>query len=302
MSKKISIKAFSFLEISLVILIIGILIAAFLGGSELAGDAKLRHARTLTSNSPVIGISDLALWLETTSEQSFLKNETTEDSTISRWNDIDPDSSSTSYLSNNSAAANDHPLYKESCINNLPCLYFNGTSGSKISSSKPLGIRTNYISAFFVFTGSENATSSYSSQLFTSDKNAAWNTSSGVFLFTTSTTTPVRFFYNMPGNLGIQHTQCNSSSVLAAKKPYVYSMVDNNSSSIFHYVNGSVANTSGSNNSGLITKLLGTVELGSASYQGNIGEVIIFTKALSTAERKSVEQYLSKKWDIKVVN
>jgi hypothetical protein len=33
---------------------------------------------------------------------------------------------------------------------------------------------------------------------------------------------------------------------------------------------------------------------------GQIGEIIIFDRALKTEERKSIEQYLGKKWSIKV--
>lgn len=35
---------------------------------------------------------------------------------------------------------------------------------------------------------------------------------------------------------------------------------------------------------------------------GSIGEIIIYDRALSTEERKSVENYLSKKWSIKLLN
>ena len=56
MSKKITVKAFSFLELSLVILIVGVMVSAFLGAVDLSNDAKLRHAKTLTQNSPVNGI------------------------------------------------------------------------------------------------------------------------------------------------------------------------------------------------------------------------------------------------------
>ena len=37
-----------------------------------------------------------------------------------------------------------------------------------------------------------------------------------------------------------------------------------------------------------------------AYYKGLIGEVIIFSRALSTQERQEIEKYLGKKWGIKV--
>lgn len=299
MKKQKYLQAFTLLELSLVILIIGLLMAAFLGAADLANDAKLRQAKTLTQNAPVNGISNLSLWFETTAEGSFINSEVVDGGAISRWNNLNSEAISTNYLSNNSATTADHPLYKESCINGLPCLYFNGIAGSKITAQRSLGVRSNYITAFFVFTGSENATATYASQLFISDKTAAWNGTSGVFSFTTSLPA-MKFFYNMPSNYGVQFAQCLANTVLTAQKPYIYSVVDDYSTSIFHYINGAIANTATgtANSGGAISKSIGIAEVGSASYKGNVGEIIIFTKALSVAERKSVEQYLAKKWGI----
>ncbi len=294
MTKKLSAKAFSFLELSIVILIIGLLISAFLGGAEISGDAKLRQAKNLTQNSPVVSLPGLVFWLDTTSEKSFSESEAKDGALISKWFDLNPEASVTSYLSNNSVTASDHPSYTEGCINGLPCLYFNGTA-SKITATKSLGVRTKYVSAFFVFTGSENSNGT-SFNFFNSDKNAAWDIASGVFIF--GGTAGQNFFYNMPSSYGVQSTVCNNAANLAAKQPYVYSVVDNYTASISHYVNGSVANSSVGN--GSVTKFFGAVEIGQGSYKGGVGEVILFSTALSNADRKAVEQYLGKKWGIQV--
>ena len=297
MIKRAPSKAFSFLEISVVIMIIGLLISAILTGSEVTASAKLVHARSLTQNSPVASISGLTLWLDTTSEKSFSKLESKEGAAISRWNDINPEASVSNYLSNSSGTTSEHPIYKETCINGLPCLYFNGTTNNKITSPKQMGIRTKYISMFLVFTGSESATASYASSVFSSG--GAWDDNSGAFILGTTANPNKYFSYNMPSTYGIQYKSCTPVAYMNPKQEYVYGVIDDNSSSIFHYVNGVVANSVGSN-SGVLTKTLGIVSIGNGSYQGNIGEVIIFTKALTTTERKSVEQYLGKKWGIAI--
>ncbi len=297
MIKRAPSKAFSFLEISVVIMIIGLLISAILTGSEVVTSSKLIHARSLTQNSPVASISGLALWLDTTSEKSFFRLESKEGAAISRWNDINPEASVSNYLSNSSGTTSEHPIYKETCINGLPCLYFNGTTNNKITSPKQMGIRTKYISMFLVFTGSESATASYASSVFSSG--GAWDDNSGAFILGTTANPNKYFSYNMPSTYGIQYRSCTPVAYMNPKQEYVYGVIDDNSSSIFHYVNGAVANSVGSN-SGVLTKTLGIVSIGNGSYQGNIGEVIIFTKALTTTERKSVEQYLGKKWGIAI--
>lgn len=292
--------AFSLIEISLVIVIIGILIASIMGASDLVFDARLRNARSLTENSPVISIPGLELWFETASERSFNENEMIDGAAITRWNNISPEASRYSFLSNPSNTAANRPVYTENCIDSLPCLTFDTAGSSRIFSPKPVGIRSKYISAFLVFTGPENATSDITSQLLTSDRNAAWNTTSGVFSFTTSASNEMSFVYNMPSTFGIKSAQTNGLATLQSARPYIYSVIDDNSTSIFQYVNGSAANTAGTGNSGAIEKSIGVLEVGGASYKGKVGEIIIFSKALSASDRRSVEQYLSKKWGIAV--
>ena len=64
-------KAFSLVELSMVILVIGILIAGISQGIDLYQDMRLATARSLTQNSRVGRIDNLELWLETTTEKSF---------------------------------------------------------------------------------------------------------------------------------------------------------------------------------------------------------------------------------------
>ena len=62
---------FSLIELSIVVLIIGIIIAGITQASRLVRVSKLSSARTLTQSSPVAGISDLVAWWETTLEKSI---------------------------------------------------------------------------------------------------------------------------------------------------------------------------------------------------------------------------------------
>ena len=83
-------KAFSLIELSIVVLVIGILIAGVIQGSGMLVDSRLKSARALTRSSPVNGIKDLALWLETTSAESFLSSEAENGTRLTLWNDINP--------------------------------------------------------------------------------------------------------------------------------------------------------------------------------------------------------------------
>lgn len=98
MTKTTNQKAFSLIEISMVILVIGILIAGISQGIDLYDDYRLNSAQNLTKNSQVNRIPDLEMWLETTSENSLATGTSTftdnpnpvDQDSIGRWNNINP--------------------------------------------------------------------------------------------------------------------------------------------------------------------------------------------------------------------
>ena len=71
--KLIKRKAFSLLEISIVIIIIGVLIAGFVQAIEMFSEASLKSARNLSKLSRVSRIEDLTLWLDATASEAFDK-------------------------------------------------------------------------------------------------------------------------------------------------------------------------------------------------------------------------------------
>ena len=81
--------AFSLIELSVVILIVGILVIGITKGKSIYNVARLFSAKSLTQKSPVISIDKLVMWLETTSDKSFITSEITATTpTISTWNDL----------------------------------------------------------------------------------------------------------------------------------------------------------------------------------------------------------------------
>ncbi len=131
-------KAFSLIEISMVILIVGILIAGISKGLDLVNDMRIATARALTDKAPMFGMENLEMWLETTSENSLATGTGTsftnvanppDKKEIGRWNDINP----TLINPNNKNHATQstlayQPLYVQDGINGLPALLFDGKS------------------------------------------------------------------------------------------------------------------------------------------------------------------------------
>ncbi len=66
---------FSLIELSIVILVIGILVIGITKGSRIIRESKLKSAQALTMSSPVASMSNIVMWLESTSEKSFANSE-----------------------------------------------------------------------------------------------------------------------------------------------------------------------------------------------------------------------------------
>jgi len=83
-------KAFSLIEISVVILIIGILILGVSKGIDLYNSYLISNARALTRSSVVPRIEGLGFWVDSTSEKSYEKTKLSDGLAVMPWNDINP--------------------------------------------------------------------------------------------------------------------------------------------------------------------------------------------------------------------
>ena len=103
------------------------------------------------------------------------------------------------------------------------------------------------------------------------------------------------FEYQLPNSVSI-----NTGSPVV-KKPYIVGIVDNGTNGTLYSnkVAGTATATGAAKNIGILN--IGSYNSGStrAHYlDGDIGEIIIFNRALKNEERKAVEDYLAKKWGI----
>ena len=125
MLKKYS-TAFSLIELSIVILIIGILVAGVTQSSRLVKSMKLMTARNLTLSSPVSSIKNLTMWYETTIEKSIDEAERQDGIEVSKWYDITPTSVTKNDATQVTLAS--RPKYTDGMINGLPALKFDGSA------------------------------------------------------------------------------------------------------------------------------------------------------------------------------
>lgn len=313
-TKEIKYSAFSLIELSIVILIIGILIAGVVQGGKLFNKMKLTSARSLTSSSPVSGIKDLIFWVEATSLQSFIDSQAQDNSLVTTWYDINPQATQKYTLLSNYIYSNTAPTYKESCINMLPCLYFNGSSTGLTINVNGGGnpVYSKYATTIAVIKTPKNfgSSSANNSAVISGSANGTPGSTYAVPEFYIDYNGKPVYTIGDTGNYGIIssiNTTLNTSS------DYIVTVVDDGTSSIFEYVNGAVANSysSGANNGDVMkfytlpTLGYDTMSDGSTQqhfYEGGIAEIIVYFRALNTEERKSIEKYLSQKWGIPLTN
>ena len=151
-------KAFSLVELSVVILIIGILIAGVTQSGRLIRQIKLSTARSVTSSSDVTSIRDITAWFEATSEGVFTDsngNTDVEDkATIKAWRDVNPQKSTGDKPTlTDLGGTGTEPKYISSGINGIPSVYFDGGDylGSIVAPTMPLISLDKTYSMFAVF-------------------------------------------------------------------------------------------------------------------------------------------------------
>jgi prepilin-type N-terminal cleavage/methylation domain-containing protein len=86
---------FSLIELSIVILVIGLLVIGITQGKRIISRSRISSAKSLTTSSPVASINNLVLWLETTSDKSFDNADKIDggsgvNGTIATWYNINP--------------------------------------------------------------------------------------------------------------------------------------------------------------------------------------------------------------------
>lgn len=308
-------KAFSLIELSIVLLIIGIIIAGITQSSRLVSQFKLSSARAQTESSPVNSISGLVAWYDAASERSFSESESDDRNLTSGRSDNDGvttwyDLSQTSGSKNNATQSSGNsvePYYYSDCINDLPCVRFDGTDDHMDFDGSAI-VGTDY--TIFVVEQRDVAAAGYF--LASSDTTPAANDS---LQFGYTGSTALTFGQ---GDFSNYYSATLTVAYNSALKPALHTFT-NGSTAItsgdkqFYYESGSATAISDGSNPGFtdtgspaLSNLSGysnaAIGVGGASgatyYDGAIGEIIIYDRYLKGEERVAVEDYLIKKWGI----
>lgn len=280
--------AYSLLEISIIILIIGILISGVSNGIDLYQDYKINIAKNLTQNSRVNRIEGLVLWLESSQKSSFEPNNISNNTRITKWKNINPNilpqdrKKYDPFICTWGTDVIYGPKFTENAINSLPSLEFkNGEKSCLTLNTSPLEISKS-MSLFLVFKNNNDS----QKPLFRH----------GIIAFS-------KFFQN-------NNIFSTNYSIANTYKPTLYQFILDDMVSGKLYVNKTNALIyQNSVQVGTFTPT-GRLSVGGRFYIGSsydnlidnpeafISEIIIFDRAINESERIDVMNYLYQKWGL----
>ena len=279
-----SISAFSLIELSIVILIIGLLVAGVTKGGQLYNKINLVSARSVTKGSAANYMKGLFLWYDATSTEGF-NNEYSDNDAVDHWNNINPQQKQQYNLSQPDNQYK--PTYLKDGINGLPALYFNGDA---LYESVPLDAS---YSIFVVFYRDENGPS----------QDGILSFNGGIHIEINQANEHLRMLHRSGDSGGNNNF---SNSPVAINKNYIMTYVrdfENQDLGLWFndvdYAPASPAVTLGDFNQDFRDLTIGAGYVnGARPLVGKIGEVIIFDNALKQKEIDAIESYLSQKWSI----
>ncbi len=295
-------KAFSLIELSIVILIIGILVAGVTQGSRLVGEMKLSSGRSLTKSSDVASMANLTLWLETTSETAVTSatngNNPSDLDKISSWDDSNPQSLNKINLTQSTDAA--RPVYIANGINGLPSIKFESTSDFLQTTTTPIGAGDDDYTMVIVWRAT---TMSGTQVLMGQGTNTTLNNAQAMFA-TNNTQCGFAGYFN--------DSYTNPCGLIGNSNYATVMVIDNsltNNVWIYNNSNTSVPAAGVASSGGAANLNLGADRLVihahpmSMVIQSNemlVSEVIVFDRALKKSEIKAVNGYLGKKYGIAI--
>ena len=308
-------KAFSLIEISMVILIVGILIAGISKGIDMVYDMRLATARALTDKAPMFGMENLELWLETTSENSLATGTTSftnvanpsDKKEIGRWNDLNP----TLINPNNKNHAVQgtlayQPFYIQDGINGLPALLFDGVD-DYIASITKFTIINNF-TVFVVGFPKASCTINVAAHQGTSGQKYIFYPQQGDIVYggNNAASSGVSLCENFiaPVEHANNYMPYVISNQRVIKNPIQFTLKYSSGAPKL-YINSTDSYSGSASGKNIFPGLsFGGGRPGSYGenygyFKGFIGEIIVYSKDLNDADRKLIEAYLIEKWRIK---
>jgi len=271
------------------------LVAGVTQSSRLVKQFRLQVARQLTMNSPISSIGNLNLWLETTLEKSFNESEASNGSTITKWFDANPQSTLKNDAFQNTTARS--PIYNFN--ETLPLVNFNGANDGQFF-NLPDNTIPSGDSAFTIFLAIRLAKDATAKN---HDVLSAGMWVSPITLIRLDNLSGLKYTNFTGGGSSTVYWPQTSNQQVGTLTLFTTSYKNTAQRYVSGHVNGVQAfqvNVADARSTGSGYNMIGGNSWVNFEYfKGDIAELVIFSKFLSTEERQAVEGYIMKKWSIK---
>lgn len=277
--------AFSLIEISVVIMIVGVLIAAIVQTSKIVKKSRLATAQSLTQSSPLVDAHGLVAWYETSLENSFIETEIVDGGNISTWYD----KNSQAITKNNAlqATSGNQPKYYIDVFNGaIPALRFDGTDDFMTFDGNGL-IGTSY-TVFIV----EQRRAAGGDLPMLGGNNGLLNNNLHL-LYRTDT---LLVFAQYANDLVM------AAPAYTSPTPRIHTFNLNTTIGKRYWQNGGDTPDGSAAQTATLAAYAGSAigRYMATYYNGDIAEIIIFNRSLPTEERQAIEIYLGKKYGITI--
>jgi hypothetical protein len=278
--------AFSLMEVAIVIIIVGVFIAAIFVSDNLITKSRLQMAVNLSKSSPINSVKDNVLWLETSLSSSLKDSESVDDASVTSWNDQNNSANKISVV-----AVGAGPVFSNT-INRIHAVKFDAASSDRPSANNYLEIedasflnKTDY-TIFILEKRQSNSSDNY---FIGENLNGTANQS-----FALGYKNDSQVVHSQ--GLGMSYDSTVSFYADSKEKARLFTFVHSSSGGNKTYINGLLA-AEDSTKTGHLTNI-SRLSIGKG-YSGEIGEIAFFTRALNDKERWDIEDYMSLKWDRK---
>ena len=282
--------AFTVLELSIVLILIGILIAGVAKSGTLVMAARLSAARSLTLKSTVPSISGLVAWYETSLSTSLKTSEALDGKQITTWYDISPNSLA-EQKNKLTRTASSTVLYQVSGINKIPSIKFSGAANAMLAG----------LTDFYQYRSLAKCSIFFVAMPLTSSLGIIADGGSGAYGVSLVAINPPNIYFNL--TTGVSTGTGSNPASIASNGSYITAAYFNGATSGAYVNNAATMAGGGTINPGTNTLrglTIGAGRDGSSGFNGLISEVIVYDRLLKIQERRDVMKYLSKKYGIAV--
>lgn len=280
--------AFSAVEMVLILFILGMLVAGVvIAKKDTFFKIGKNNITQATLDSPLKDMSDLVIWYDVATDRSFKQSEMVADEAITLWKNTSPE-----YLGKyNATPSTNAPIYAFDDKDNMPLLKFDSSDGDDVLVVSSLNgyeiAKTNQVTIFMVGKIAPNIISDVTP--------FSWESGPTNAIYPT--------IPNLSGDIvwhfGSDQISTTPTNLLNRWKIFTFTRTDADEGEI--RVDGkSLVKLAMSN--ALDINIGSDLFIGLNSFNGDLREIAIFNRALTSDEIKEVEKYLSHKWDIELIN